>query len=570
MDSTGRVLPSNSVVRLGVGAPTPRNAIVVGVSAALVAIVLWTASGSAGAATTSQVTPGLAAPVNTPGGSFLRDADGRVVLMHGVDLMYKLSPYEIVTSGAGVNVLSNVEAASIAADGFDVVRLGIFWKGLEPGTAPMNDPAICTPGRPKAAGLAQFNTKIFNTYMTKLEQTISLLAQHGIYSLVDMHQDAMNEAFAGEGFPNWAVCTDGITPVAYRNVAAWGVNQIDPGMAQAQGHFWANDVVGNLQGAYDQIWAKVASRLAGNPWVIGYDPINEPFSPSIVLHTGQNAAFDAQVQCFYAGRAHPGKTQSGQRITDCPPDDPERGVIPAIERTDHHHAVFYEPDTTTSGPVPNHIGSMDFPRLVYNFHDYCPLHVPNGPEAPDYSQMCPAPEEQVFADSARDRANDASLAQPDGPGWFLTEFGATTDASDLARMVADADADLVGWMYWQWLYYEDPTGSHDSGLWPAGPNTSAQLDALSETYAQAIAGTPTSMKFNPSTADFRLSYRVDHAISAPTVIFVPVSRHYPNGYCARVIGGKVASAAGAARLVVTDDPSAATVVVTVAPGACKS
>ena len=73
----------------------------------------------------------------------------------------------------------------------------------------------------------------------------------------------------------------------------------------------------------------------------------------------------------------------------------------AIEHVDHRHAVFYEPDTTTSGPVPNHIGAMDFPRLVYNFHDYCPLHVPNGPEAPDYSQVCPPAEEQVFAASAR-------------------------------------------------------------------------------------------------------------------------------------------------------------------------
>ena len=77
--------------------------------------------------------------------------------MHGVDLMYKLPPYEIVTSGTGTNVLTNAEAASIASDGFDVVRLGIFWKGLEPGTAPMNDPAICTPGKPKV-GQAQISS----------------------------------------------------------------------------------------------------------------------------------------------------------------------------------------------------------------------------------------------------------------------------------------------------------------------------------------------------------------------------------------------------------------------------
>ena len=540
-----------------------------GASLALVVLLVWSGSGSVGAASSSPVNSGPVAPVSAPGGSFLRDGQGRVVLMHGVDLMDKLSPYEIVTSGTGVNVLTNTEAASIASDGFDVVRLGIFWKGLEPGTAPMNDPAICTPGKPEVAGPGQFNAKVFNTSMTKLEQTISLLARHGIYSLVDMHQDAMNEVFAGEGFPDWAVCTDGIKPVAYRNVAAWGVNQIDPGQAQAQGHFWTNDVVGNLQGAYDQIWAKVASRLSGNPWVIGYDPFNEPYSPSILLHPGQNAAFDAQVQCFYGGRAHPGMTQSGQRITDCPPDDPETGVIPTIEHVDHRHAVFFEPDTTVSSRVPNHIGAMNFPRLVYNFHNYCPLHVPNGPEAPDYSQVCPPAEEQLFTDSARDRSNDASPAQPHGLAWFLTEFGATTDAADIGRIVADADANLVGWMYWQWLYYEDPTGSHDSGLWPPGPATSAQLDVLSETYAQAIAGTPTSMNFDPSTAVFHLSYRVDHAVTAPTVIFVPVSRHYPDGYCTKVTGGRATSSAGATRLVVTNDSSASTVDVTVTPGACR-
>jgi endoglycosylceramidase len=536
---------------------------------ALVALLICSWSRGAGAASDSPVNAAAVAPISAPGGSFLRDTHGRVVLMHGVDLVYKLPPYEVVTSGTGINVLTKAEAASIASDGFDVVRLGILWKGLEPGTAPMNDPAICTPGKPKAAGPGQFDAKIFNAYMTKLEGTISLLARYGIYTLVDMHQDAMNEAFAGEGFPNWAVCTDGITPTAYRNVAAWGVNQIDAGMAQAQGHFWTNDVVGNLQGAYDQIWAKVASRLAANPWVIGYDPINEPFSPSIVLHTGENAAFDAQVQCFYAGRSHPGETQSGQRIVNCPSDDPETGVIPAIEQVDHRHAIFYEPDTTTSAPVPNRIGPMDFPRLVYNFHDYCPLHVPNGPEAADYSQLCPSPEEQVITDAARDRKNDASAAQPDGPGWFLTEFGATTDANDLGRIVADADADLVGWMYWQWFDYDDPTGSHDSGLWPAGPATSAQLDALSETYAQAIAGTPTSMSFDPSTGAFHLRYRSDRAASAPTVISVPVSRHYPDGYCTKVTGGRVTSSAGSARLTVANDPSASSVGVTVTSGTCE-
>ncbi len=538
------------------------------VTSAVAALLAGSLPATAGAATRSAA-DGPVGEISAPGGPFLRDAAGRVVLLHGVDLMDKLAPYEIVTSGKGTNVLTDAEARAMAADGFDVVRLGIFWQGLEPGTAPMNDPAICTPGRPRPTGPGQFDAGIFNAYMAKLTRTISLLAHDGIYSLIDMHQDAMNQVFAGEGFPDWAVCTDGITPVAHRNVAAWGVNQLDPGMAQAQGHFWHNDVVGNLQGAYDQIWSKVASRLAKNPWVIGYDPFNEPFTPTIILHTGQNTAFDAEVQCFYAGRAHPGKTQSGQEITDCPPDDPETGVIAAIEHADPHHAVFAEPDTTTSGGTPNRIGSMDFPRLVYNFHDYCPLHVPNGPEPPNYGQTCPPAEEQVFTESGQDRANDVSKAQPEGPGWFLTEFGATTDAADIGRIVADADADLVGWMYWQWLRYDDPTGSHDSGLWPPGPATEAQLDVLSETYAQAVAGTPTSMGFDPQTASFHLTYEADHHVSAPTVVFVPVARHYPQGYCARATGGRVTSAPSATHLTVQNDPGATTVTVTVTAGRCS-
>ena len=100
----------------------------------------------------------------------------------------------------------------------------------------------------------------------KLEQTISLLARHGVYSLIDMHQDAMNEVFAGEGFPNWAVCTDGITPVAYRNVAAWGVNQIDPGYEpRPKGISGPTTSWAICKGAYDQIWAKVASTARREP-----------------------------------------------------------------------------------------------------------------------------------------------------------------------------------------------------------------------------------------------------------------------------------------------------------------
>ena len=70
-------------------------------------------------------------------------------------------------------------------------------------------------------------------------------------------------------------------------------------------------MVGDLQGEFDTIWARVAAHFRDNPWVIGYDPFNEPYGPG-VPPTGNGVQFDAELQCFYAGRAHPGTSQSGK------------------------------------------------------------------------------------------------------------------------------------------------------------------------------------------------------------------------------------------------------------------
>ncbi len=505
-------------------------------------------------------------PLRSPGGAWLVDRDGRTVLLHGVDLVYKVEPYEVEVTGSGPNVLTPAEARRMAELGFDVVRLGIIWKGLEPGSDPINDPAVCTPGTPRPSGSGQFDAGVFDTYLDRLEATVSLLAHYGIASLIDMHQDVYNEAFGGEGAPNWAVCTDGVTPAPKRNVENWSVNYTGPGVAQAYGHFWANDVVGNLQGEFDTIWARIAAHFRGNPWVVGYDPFNEPYAAG--LSTDANdPSFDAELECFYTGRAHPGLDQAGLPVT-CPPDDPEEGLIPRIEAADPTHLVAYEGNYSTDSGVPNHIGAMDEPRLVLNFHDYCFLHVPNGPEPPGFGSICGPLERYVFSQHAEERADDASPQQPGGPSWLLTEFGATTDTADLNRITSDANANLVGWIYWQWINYDDPTGSHSSALWPPRKATAAQLHVLSETYASAVAGTPTSMAFDPGTAAFTLRYRSNPKITAPTVVVVPLSTHYPHGYCARVVGARITSHPGAGIVDIENGTSPAAVTVSVTAGSC--
>jgi hypothetical protein len=78
-----------------------------------------------------------------------------------------------------------------------------------------------------------------------------------------------------------------------------------------------------------------------------------------------------------------------------------------------------------------------------------------------------------------------------------------------------------------------------------------------------------SFSFDPADGTFHLAYVPDHAVRAPTVIFVPTKIHYPHGYCARVSGGRVASPANRELLEVVNGATGHAVRVTVTAGACS-
>ena len=67
--------------------------------------------------------------------------------------------------------------------GFNLIRLGIFWDGAEP-----------EPG------------KIDYGYLEKLREIVGLAEKHGIYVILDMHQDLFAQKFI-DGAPDLA-CLD--------------------------------------------------------------------------------------------------------------------------------------------------------------------------------------------------------------------------------------------------------------------------------------------------------------------------------------------------------------------------
>jgi endoglycosylceramidase len=517
-------------------------------------------------ATTPRNGPNVPSYLSSPGGPYLYDANGRVILLHGVNVVYKHAPYIAYPDPGQPWNFSVQDAKKMRSLGFNVVRLGIEWQALEPGSGGPNQAQVCTPGAPGNAH--EWNQTVAERYLEHVAATVNLLARFGIYTLLDMHQDVYNQNFRGEGAPNWAVCTNNV-PIVPKG-GRWSNNYSNPTLQAAVQHFWANDVVGNLQGNFDLAWKTVAEKFKNDPWVVGYDPYNEPFSTE--TQTASESTFTGQLECFYTGRAHTGflANGSGAALT-CPPGTPKNGVIPTIQAVDSHHLTFVEPDIywVTGGNIPSQLGPMPFKRIVFNFHTYCGDRSPVTGNPTDLLK-CLQSEETSASEQDITRLSMSSANQSSGPAIFMSEFGATTSVPLAGFDVEWAGLEQLGWIYWAWKYYDDPTGSSAEGLVEPDGTYSSIVTVLSRTYPQAVAGDPNSVIFNPFTGAFNMVYAPTLSAQGVTTVNVAASQHYPNGWCAAVKGGRITSEPGATHLTVQTAGHPSQVYVTVTAGACPS
>lgn len=435
------------------------------------------------------VRPAVKKPIHTNGTWFLDD-QGRVRVFHGTNLTRKLAPYTPSSIGFGRDDVSAMKAA-----GFNTIRLGFIWKAFEP-----------EPG------------KYYMNYLADYAGTVKELTSRGIYVLIDSHQDQYNEAFNGEGFPDWATFGDGLPTIPN---CGFPLNYFFlPSLHRAWDHLWANDVhdlLGRtLWQAYAQMWQKVAQEFRDDPMVFGYDVLNEPFPGSTYL-----ACADPLIGCV----AQDERLEAFQR-----------DVGRAIRAVDPNTTIFYEPyvpaDFGAASSMKNPIGS----NAAYSFHSYCILGGPGTPPVPGSGPICSIAEKIPFAHA--DRRRDAAMGAP-----MLSEFGASTDPGLLNRVANTADARMMSWQHWTW-WGEDPSADRssesllvDPSKPPTGTNVHQdRLDALTRAYPRAIAGTPTSWSYDATTRTFRLSYtttrvggRSRFPAGATSIIFVP-RRHFPDGF----------------------------------------
>jgi endoglycosylceramidase len=451
-------------------------------------------------------------------GSFLTNSDGQVVMLHGLNEVYKIAPGEPSASG-----FSDDDAAFLAANGFNAVRVGVIWSDLEP------DPGVFNPA-----------------YLASIESTVQTLGNHGIYSIIDFHQDAYSTAFGGEGAPAWATESDGATNVSLPfpyNIF------FDPAEQQAWDSFWSNADAPNdigLEDNYAQMLEYVGNAFNGNSNVAGFELMNEP-SPgsSTFLSTLLGGSF------FDSQQLTPFYDQGSDAIRAVDPTTP----------------IFFEPNLLSNAGLPTDLGHVDATNTVLSFHDYCEFDLGSLGCIPGVSAVV---------------GNAEAYAEAQGIPAFMTEFGATSDQTAIAAPMQGADGNLIGWTEWAYSSQGDittsasPPSSESLVFNPESPPTgtnvnAANLDTLAEPYPQVISGTPTSFSFENGTFDFTYSTEQadglgSFAAGSHTTISVPTVE-FPNGYDVSVTGGTVASAPDAPELVIASDNGASTVTVVVTPAA---
>ena len=186
--------------------------------------------------------------VSVKGQKFI-DPQGRQIILHGVN---------VVCKDPKINYLgdeTNDDFAKMRQWGFNCIRLGIIWDGLEP------EPGVYD-----------------ERYLKGIDERIRWAKKNDLYVILDMHQDLYSVLFS-DGAPEWATITDGHVFEKSQNV--WSdAYFMSPAVQTAWDHFWENipasDGVG-IQDHYAKAWQHVAHRYSAETTVIGYDIMNEPF-----------------------------------------------------------------------------------------------------------------------------------------------------------------------------------------------------------------------------------------------------------------------------------------------------
>jgi hypothetical protein len=220
---------------------------------------------AAGPPAPDDTLPALQAVPDTTNVGRIVDSMGREVLLRGVNVNAHVEYWQYDEDLFTTYPFTEEDAEMVAAMGWNIVRLLLSWSRVEP-----------SPGEYDEA------------YLDEIAQAVAMLRERGVYTLIDLHQDAWGPSLAAppdevcegsepaggwDGAPEWATF-DGGEPRCERFE-----RELVPAVRAAWLAFF-DDVEGpggvGIRTRYVQMFAHVVSRFANDDAVAGYDVMNEP------------------------------------------------------------------------------------------------------------------------------------------------------------------------------------------------------------------------------------------------------------------------------------------------------
>jgi hypothetical protein len=495
-------------------------------------------------------------------GKWLRDAQGRYVLLRGVNFgaRNKLAPYIPImplSTATLDRVNFDAELAAVQPQldllhtmGVNVVRLPVIWKALEPTPNPNLDELM-----PEAKLYLQF-----------VKLVIAKLNAEGIYVLIDFHQDIVSDVYGGDGFPDWALQSQTLNPQSSAPVSdkMWGTNYFsEPWYVRAVTHgakfnrqvratlraFWlstsnaphttnvqpaplAQDPQTHLVKTIGQAARFLSAHDEGESAlaILGYEPFNEPHQAGLNKREFEQKLLPA----FY------------------------HRVEAELAQSDANAFVFIEPrmDWTVYDALGTEFRGLTFTTKPETF-----LPAPYTPAAPiggvfsfhyydsvSFTGLIGALDMQTKAKLWPPIFRHMSqTAEQSGLVPFLSEFGCSQDwtkhtnlhtkvyRNTVVRACMDllyqqVESNLLNATYWNFDLYnnkESKDNWNGENFSLLGPNrTPRNVDIAARPYPMRSSAEPERVFFDLESKNAAIVL-TGSVSAAPTVIYIPRELNYP-------------------------------------------
>ena len=500
-------------------------------------------------------------------GSWFNDDQGRYLLFRGVNFASrtKMAPYLPIApletkKLSQLNLKEEIKSVEPELErlkelGFNIVRLLISWKAIEP-QPNSNLDELLPEGK---------------QYLTLVKEIIDELHARNLYVFLDFHQDIAHELYGGDGFPDWALATDREhklpDPSDLRD-KKWMIKYVtNKSVKNTLASFWRNDLT-HIDGENKLEHFPVRTHLektigqtakffrslnngAGHPAILGIEPFNEPnpaglpkeqFEQDFLVDFYRNVdleirKFDPDVFIFMepnVGWTIPSSSDGQEDVDKSKLNLLSSGPFSAKDafnmnlvenvmvkgKIDSKQLVTFLPKNLSSVSTFAQNGV-----LSVHFYDMMAIAT-SFMKIPENIYRIKREFPSIFvqlANAARER----------GLIPFLTEFGGSQEAEQVGEYLnlhyEQIEAHLLNATIWNYDLYHTKEGKDNWNLENfslLGPNrTPRNLDVVARPYPMRSSAEPVLL-FIDIKSKYATIILKGKVVEAPTVIYIPFNIHY--------------------------------------------